>query len=72
VRELLTELAGRIKEHKIESSLEMFNLAKPEIAKACELLVPGLMFDFLASNPELLNQAALSEWASQKDRQRGP
>ena len=30
----------------------MFDLARPEIIRACELLVPGLLVDFLAENKD--------------------
>ena len=38
-----------------------------EIIRAFELLAPGLMVDFLAANPEILNSRTLDEWAAFRD-----
>ncbi|HYX51862.1 MAG TPA: hypothetical protein VE783_00305 [Candidatus Limnocylindrales bacterium] len=38
-----------------------------EIIRAFELLAPGLMVDFLAENPEILNSQTLAEWAAFRD-----
>jgi hypothetical protein len=38
-----------------------------EIIRAFELLAPGLMVDFLAANPEILNARTLEEWAQFRD-----
>ena|ERR1700760_2320035 len=38
-----------------------------ELVRAFELLAPGLMVDFLADNPELINVDALRRWAAERD-----
>ena len=38
-----------------------------ELVRAFELLAPGLMVDFLADNPELINVDALRRWADERD-----
>jgi hypothetical protein len=38
----------------------MFDLARLDIIRACELLVPGLPVDFLAENKEILNADGLN------------
>jgi len=50
----LDELPQRLKEHEVAVSGELWQLAKPEMKRAIELLVPGLMVDFLIQNPQLL------------------
>jgi len=50
----LDELPQRLKEHEIAVSTELCQLAQPEMKRAIELLVPGLMVDFLIQNPQLL------------------
>jgi hypothetical protein len=49
---------------------QMFNLARPEIIRACELLVPGLLVDFLAENKEILHTDRLNSWAADPDKGR--
>jgi hypothetical protein len=49
--EVFSELHDYMREHKIDYDFAMMELAKPEIVKACELLVPGLMVEFLMNNP---------------------
>jgi hypothetical protein len=39
------------------------NATADEIIRVFELLAPGLMVDFLAANPEILNPQVLTEWA---------
>jgi hypothetical protein len=43
---------------------QMFDLARPEIIRVCQLLVPGLLVDFLAKNKEILNTDGLNSWAA--------
>jgi hypothetical protein len=43
----LEELPKYLTEHQFAKSGEMYKLAQPEIRRAIELLVPGLMVDFL-------------------------
>ena len=38
-----------------------------EVVRAFELIGPGLMADFLAANPEILNAAALKNWAGVRE-----
>lgn len=38
-----------------------------ELVRAFELLAPGLMVDFLAENPELINVEALRRWAAERE-----
>jgi len=38
-----------------------------ELVRAFELLAPGLMVDFLAENPELINVGALRRWAEREN-----
>jgi hypothetical protein len=42
-------------------------IATSELVRAFELLAPGLMVDFLAENPELINLDALRRWASERE-----
>ena len=41
--------------------------ATSELVRAFELLAPGLMVDFLAENPELINLEALRRWAAERE-----
>jgi|GEM_PF-1567628 hypothetical protein len=43
------------------------HIATRELVRAFELLAPGLMVDFLAENPELLNVGALRRWAAERE-----
>ena len=38
-----------------------------EIARAFELLAPGLMVDFLEAHPEIINRFALRRWATERE-----
>lgn len=51
----LDELPKYLTEHQLAHNGELYRLAQPEIRRAIELLVPGLMIDFLMQNPRLLN-----------------
>lgn len=42
-------------------------VATQELVRAFELLAPALMVDFLAENPELINQDALRNWAAERE-----
>jgi hypothetical protein len=42
-------------------------IAISELVRAFELLAPGLMVDFLAENPELINLDALRRWAGERE-----
>jgi hypothetical protein len=42
-------------------------VAATEVVRAFEVLAPGLMVDFLAENPELLNIQALRRWAAERE-----
>ncbi len=42
-------------------------IATSELVRAFELLAPGLMVDFLAENPELINLDALRHWAAERE-----
>lgn len=42
-------------------------ISMSELVRAFELLAPGLMVDFLADNPELINVDALRRWAAERD-----
>ena len=42
-------------------------IAISELVRAFELLAPGLMVDFLAENPELINVNALRRWAAERE-----
>ena len=43
-------------------------IATSELVRAFELLAPGLMVDFLAENPELINLDALRHWAAEREK----
>jgi hypothetical protein len=49
----LEELPKYLTEHQIATSGDLYMLAQPEIRRAIELLVPGLMVDFLMGNPAI-------------------
>ena len=40
---------------------------KQEIVRVFELLAPALLVDFLSTNREILNQAALRAWACERE-----
>ena len=42
-------------------------LRTADLVRAFELLAPGLMVDFLAANPEILNPVKLRRWASERE-----
>lgn len=42
-------------------------IAAAQIIRAFELLAPALMVDFLADNSEILNQRAITDWASERE-----
>jgi Protein of unknown function (DUF2934) len=52
----MAELPHYLSEHELARGSEMYRLAQPEIRRAVELLVPGLMVDFLTENPELVSR----------------
>jgi len=54
----MSQLSQRIKENQLPMQGEMFALAQTEIIKACELIVPGLMMDFLLENAALVDREA--------------
>jgi hypothetical protein len=64
---LMAQLSQRIKENQLPVQSEMFALAQTEIIKACELMIPGLMMDFLLENSALVDREAAAEWAKKKD-----
>ena len=55
----MAELPHYLSEHELARGSEMYRLAQPEIRRAVELLVPGLMVDFLAENPDLLSRGQM-------------
>jgi hypothetical protein len=42
-------------------------IASSELVRAFELLAPGLIVDFLAENPELINLDVLRHWAAERE-----
>ncbi len=65
--EFMADLRRRMSSEELLRSNHLLDVAKPEITRAMELLVPGMLTDFLASNPEILDQSALRRWAEEKD-----
>ena len=64
----LDELPKYLTEHQLARSGDLYKLAQPEIRRAVELLVPGLMVDFLMQNPQLVTAEAVAGWL---DTQKG-
>lgn len=62
----LDELPKYLTEHQIAKTGDLYRLARPEIRRALELLLPGLMVDFLMQNPQLLTPEALANWSHQQ------
>jgi len=62
----LNELPQRLKEHEVTVSAELWQLAQPEMKRAIELLVPGLMVDFLMANGTLIGSDSLTRWSQQQ------
>jgi Protein of unknown function (DUF2934) len=52
----IAELPHYLSEHELARGGEMYKLAQPEIRRAVELLVPGLIVDFLTENSELVSR----------------
>jgi hypothetical protein len=65
----LEELPKYLSEHQLATSGELYRFAQPEIRRAVELLVPGLMVDFLMNNPRLLPPEQLKICSGCQDRQ---
>jgi hypothetical protein len=63
---ILEELPKYLNEHQLAKEARMLKLAQPEIKRAVELLVPGLMLDFLMENPGLLTPEALANWSQRQ------
>jgi Protein of unknown function (DUF2934) len=57
----MAELPHYFSEQELASDGEMYKLAQPEIRRAVELLVPGLIVDFLTENSELVNRAGVGK-----------
>jgi hypothetical protein len=65
--EFMADLRRRMSSQELLKNNQLLDLAKPEITRAMELLVPGLLLDFLAQNEEILDLEALSRWAAKMD-----
>jgi hypothetical protein len=60
--EALAHVRLHMREQGASKDSESFALAEPEIRRAIELLVPGLMVDFFAENPSLVDSGAIARW----------
>jgi hypothetical protein len=59
----LEELPKYLSEHQHANSGDLYKLAQPEIRRAIELLVPGLMVEFLMANPALVTLDGISNFS---------
>jgi len=67
--EFMADLRRRMSSQELLKKNHLLDFAKPEITRAMELFVPGLLLDFLAQNEEILDREGLSRWASKMDEQ---
>jgi hypothetical protein len=66
----MDDLRRRMSSEDLLKKHRLLELAKPEITRALELFVPGLLVDFLAQNDQILDHRGLSCWAAKMDEQR--
>jgi len=65
--EFMADLRRRMSSQELLKNNHLLDVAKPEINRAMELFIPGLLLDFLAQNEEILDREGLSRWASKMD-----
>ncbi len=62
--EFMADLRRHMSSQELLENNHLLDFAKPEITRATELLVPGLLLDFLAQHEEILDREGLSRWAA--------
>ncbi len=65
--EFMADLRRRMSSQELLENNHLLDLARPEITRAIQLFVPGLLLDFLAQNDEILDKEGLARWATKID-----